>query len=315
MSRRPFYTDEEANYLRGALNDSASPITSSADCFRQNNSARSTQGAVARDWPEWRASSRGVLNEEIESGANSAGWLGCVGREVGRPDASSSVSTSEVSTAQSGWVVNGPRLDFDNKGFQLLASMGWSEGQGLGKSEQGIVDPILTPLKTNRAGLGSSTKREGGDKSKKRRWEENERRELVEWLNRLPSHQLCATEQELAHQLRRDLPIIGESRPLTALGHIIRQLRRYPQSKLEEWIVHRNGGIVDTEGQQEGACNVWTDEQRAGMEAWLLADASRQWNGDVRWLACRAKKDLATPLRDNRVGMIMSMIRRIRAES
>ena len=34
------------------------------------------------------------------------------------------------------------KLNTENKGFKLLQKMGWSEGQGLGASSQGIVNPI-----------------------------------------------------------------------------------------------------------------------------------------------------------------------------
>uniref|UniRef100_A0AC34QWD2 G-patch domain-containing protein n=1 Tax=Panagrolaimus sp. JU765 TaxID=591449 RepID=A0AC34QWD2_9BILA len=42
----------------------------------------------------------------------------------------------------------------ENKGFKLLKSMGWSEGKGLGKMEQGAVHSIATSLKADRQGLG-----------------------------------------------------------------------------------------------------------------------------------------------------------------
>lgn len=34
------------------------------------------------------------------------------------------------------------KLREDNIGFQLLQKMGWTEGQGLGSENQGIVDPV-----------------------------------------------------------------------------------------------------------------------------------------------------------------------------
>lgn len=43
----------------------------------------------------------------------------------------------------------------DNVGFKLLKSMGWSEGQGLGKEKQGKAEPISSELKNDRKGLGS----------------------------------------------------------------------------------------------------------------------------------------------------------------
>ncbi|XP_055530362.1 angiogenic factor with G patch and FHA domains 1 isoform X2 [Wyeomyia smithii] len=46
-------------------------------------------------------------------------------------------------------------ISSDNKGFKMLAKLGWSEGQSLGKNDEGLVEPI--PLLTNigTSGLGS----------------------------------------------------------------------------------------------------------------------------------------------------------------
>ncbi|CAA21702.2 G-patch domain-containing protein [Caenorhabditis elegans] len=49
-------------------------------------------------------------------------------------------------------------LDSGNVGFKLLKSMGWSEGQGLGKEKQGHVEPVATEVKNNRKGLGANEK-------------------------------------------------------------------------------------------------------------------------------------------------------------
>ena len=44
--------------------------------------------------------------------------------------------------------------DSSNKGFQMLAKMGYKSGDGLGKSNSGRVDPVPIAVKTNRKGLG-----------------------------------------------------------------------------------------------------------------------------------------------------------------
>ncbi|TNN21291.1 RNA-binding protein [Schistosoma japonicum] len=46
----------------------------------------------------------------------------------------------------------------ENKGAKLLAKMGWTPGQGLGKRKTGISEPITVSLRANpQAGLGSSS--------------------------------------------------------------------------------------------------------------------------------------------------------------
>lgn len=46
-------------------------------------------------------------------------------------------------------------LKEDNIGNKLLQAMGWNEGQGLGKSNQGITQPIEASMRQASAGLGA----------------------------------------------------------------------------------------------------------------------------------------------------------------
>ncbi|XP_012257853.2 G patch domain-containing protein 11 [Athalia rosae] len=47
----------------------------------------------------------------------------------------------------------------DNKGYKLLTKMGYTPGQGIGKKESGIAEPIGIDLKSNRLGLGQVSKK------------------------------------------------------------------------------------------------------------------------------------------------------------
>lgn len=53
--------------------------------------------------------------------------------------------------------LNNP-IPADNKGFQMLAKMGYRAGTGLGKSSEGIKEPIGIALKSNKGGVGTGTK-------------------------------------------------------------------------------------------------------------------------------------------------------------
>lgn len=48
-------------------------------------------------------------------------------------------------------------LDKGNIGLKMLEKMGWKEGEGLGKSKSGIVEPIKATMRAGRSGLGSGT--------------------------------------------------------------------------------------------------------------------------------------------------------------
>ncbi|XP_076231726.1 G patch domain-containing protein 11 [Calliopsis andreniformis] len=44
-----------------------------------------------------------------------------------------------------------------NKGFEMLMKMGYKPGQGIGKTESGITEPLGLEVKLNRHGLGKNT--------------------------------------------------------------------------------------------------------------------------------------------------------------
>ncbi|XP_072415262.1 G patch domain-containing protein 11 isoform X1 [Chiloscyllium punctatum] len=62
-------------------------------------------------------------------------------------------------------------LGSENKGFSLLQKMGYKEGHGLGKSGNGIVEPIPLQIKTGRAGIGheAAEKRKAEEKTEHRK--------------------------------------------------------------------------------------------------------------------------------------------------
>lgn len=48
----------------------------------------------------------------------------------------------------------GAAITADNKGFTMLAKMGYKQGDAIGKTAKGIVEPIGIQLKSDRGGLG-----------------------------------------------------------------------------------------------------------------------------------------------------------------
>ncbi|XP_077287540.1 G patch domain-containing protein 11 isoform X2 [Arctopsyche grandis] len=70
-------------------------------------------------------------------------------------------------------------INSSNKGFSLLQKMGYKPGQGLGKTESGISEPISINIKANRFGLGRETVL----------------KEIADWKTKKKGQKLARTEE------------------------------------------------------------------------------------------------------------------------
>ncbi|XP_048577225.1 RNA-binding protein 5 isoform X1 [Nematostella vectensis] len=81
--------------------------------------------------------------------------------KYGQPDSSSNYAPPNRKR-KAGFTPTSPyeqptkaKIPENNIGNQMLKAMGWSEGRGLGKEGQGIVNPIQATMRSQNAGLGS----------------------------------------------------------------------------------------------------------------------------------------------------------------
>ncbi|KAI6214511.1 hypothetical protein M3Y94_00277000 [Aphelenchoides besseyi] len=77
--------------------------------------------------------------------------------DISKPQAAGNVEDYEVEAKRRAHVP----LDDTNVGNKLLKSMGWTEGRGLGRNEQGIVNPIAAEQRAQGVGLGAAGSRTG----------------------------------------------------------------------------------------------------------------------------------------------------------
>ena len=71
-------------------------------------------------------------------------------------------------------------ISTDNKGFKMLSKMGWSEGKSIGKSQEGIKEPVQLKTQQGTSGLGCETEMPSGsfhgNSKKKAIWNKTQER-------------------------------------------------------------------------------------------------------------------------------------------
>lgn len=102
-------------------------------------------------------------------------------------------------------------ISSDNKGFAMLAKMGYKQGDAIGRSSTGIVEPISIQIKSNRAGLGREAAIKQLDEYKERL-----RKAKAEQKNETSSSSLQQFRERMAQknigkQLESDLWYISSS--------------------------------------------------------------------------------------------------------
>lgn len=94
-------------------------------------------------------------------------------------------STNEHAKAQVASVEQ--HIPAENKGFRMLAKLGWSEGQTLGRNEDGLREPIPMVANVGTSGLGS----QGGVTQSAAASTVDERKKAI-WLRTQERYQACA---------------------------------------------------------------------------------------------------------------------------
>jgi len=77
--------------------------------------------------------------------------------ELARRQAALEANLKRTVAVASGAERAGPQLDESNIGMAMLQKMGWAKDRGLGKSGQGITEPVQAAQPAGNAGLGASS--------------------------------------------------------------------------------------------------------------------------------------------------------------
>lgn len=121
----------------------------------------------------------------------------------------------------------------------MLAKMGWSQGQGLGKSGEGIVNPIETKLRPQNAGIAF-----GGFKEKTKQAKEEARRR---------GEEVSSDEEDRARMKRKPKTAEGKKEPKPVdHSEAWRRTEKKPRKpKVEhrtyEQIIEEAGGVPSTD--------------------------------------------------------------------
>ncbi|ESO06668.1 hypothetical protein HELRODRAFT_143175, partial [Helobdella robusta] len=114
-----------------------------------------------------------------------------------------------------------------NIGFQLLEKMGYKQDRGIGKSENGIKEPVPLNIKLDRKGLGHADNKRKQKSSSHREQEDQLKRMKLEsqWRNRMRERW---NDKEINRDLRRSQSVcerLDKNSPTEKLEMITEYLR------------------------------------------------------------------------------------------
>ncbi|CAI5520667.1 unnamed protein product [Closterium sp. Naga37s-1] len=191
-----------------------------------------------------------------------------------------------------------------NVGFQLLLKMGW-RGKGLGRNEQGIVDPVRTEMRDARLGLGKQeeeewyTAEENVQRKKleieveeteeiaKKREEVAERVEKiradVKEIQKVFLCELCNKQYKLASEMEMHLSSYDhnhrkrfqETKKMQQQG--VRDERQRREQLREEKELARYAKLEDAE-EEGGECRGGSEREDTGEEVVVCEDIG-EWEG------------------------------------
>lgn len=132
---------EPYNYVKKQQEEPKSFDVSQPSNLSHREGLKALQKRYGLQTEKYQENPTGTKNKNYEDRAEK--------RRVKIGSSHESVKTVQASVNQS--------ISSENKGFKLLSKMGWSEGKSLGKSQEGIKEPVQVKTQQGTSGLGNES--------------------------------------------------------------------------------------------------------------------------------------------------------------
>lgn len=130
---------EPFNYAKKTVEEPTAPEQLQPSNLSHREQLKLLQKRYGLATEKYQENPSGTMNKNYEDRAEK--------RRVKVGSSHDSVKTEQASVNAS--------ISSENKGFKLLSKMGWSEGKSIGKSQEGIKEPVQLKTQQGTSGLGN----------------------------------------------------------------------------------------------------------------------------------------------------------------